>query len=141
MTFWLWIIILIGALVLEVTSLTALLSIWFAVGAVFALIALQLGINFIGQVLIFFVSSLIFIVVCRPLVKKYTRVNFIPTNADRIIGLQARLISPITEEQWGRIKLQGIEWYAISSDQTEIPEGTLVEIVSIEGSKAIVKPI
>ncbi len=141
MTFWLWILILIGALVLEITSLTALLSIWFAVGAVFALIAVQLGLNFIWQTVIFFAVSIIFIVVCRPLVKKYTKVNFVPTNADRILGKQTKLLAPIGEDQWGIIKIHGVEWHATSFHNEIIEEGSLVEILSIDGSKVIVKKI
>ncbi len=43
--------------------------------------------------------------------------------------------------QNGQIKVEGELWSAIGIDNTEIPEGTKVEIKEIKGVKAIVAPI
>ncbi|MFV0480095.1 MAG: NfeD family protein [Anaerorhabdus sp.] len=140
MIFWLWIIVLIASLIIELLTSTALLSIWFAAGAIAALIVLELGWSITIQIAIFLIVSLAFIGFCRPLVKRYTQVNFIPTNADRFIGQQVQLLSAITPSQWGTIKIQGIEWHAISTGE-HIEADTLVEIIAIEGSKVIVKSL
>ncbi len=137
----LWIIIFVFAIALEAIAATDLSSIWFSVGAIAALIAMQMGLSFAWQAVIFFVVSLTFIIVCRPIVKKYMKTNFIPTNADRVIGQQARLISPITSDTWGSVKIQGVEWHSVSVDGNEIAQGELVEVLAIDGSKVIVKKI
>lgn len=141
MEFWLWIFVLVGAVILELITVSALVSIWFAIGAVAALIAMQLGIGFGWQIVIFFIVTFLFIGLCRPLAAKYLRGNIIPTNADRVIGQQAKLLEPITEDKWGLVKIQGVEWHAVSYDKSEIPAGCLIEVLGIEGSKVIVKKI
>ena len=141
MTFWLWIIVLIGALIAEIMTVSALISIWFAVGAVAALLAMQLGLSFMWQVIVFFVVSLLFVLTCRPLAKKYLRGNIVATNADRVIGLHTNLLETITSEQWGTVKLQGAQWHAVSLDGETIEKDSLVEVLAIEGSKVIVKKI
>lgn len=141
MTFWLWIIVLIGSVVFEMLTVSALISIWFAPGAVAALIAMQLGLNFMWQVIIFFAVSLLFILTCRPLAKKYLRGNIVATNADRVIGLHTNLLETITSDKWGTVKLQGAQWHAVSLDGETIEKDSLVEVLAIEGSKVIVKKI
>lgn len=82
MLFWLWICVLVGAVILEVVTATSLISIWFAVGSVFGLIANQLNLNFGIQVVIFLVTSILSIVIVRPYVYKYVKQNTVATNAD-----------------------------------------------------------
>ena len=53
MYFGLWILVFLGALVVELATATSLVSIWFCVGALFALGALALNLAFIWQVVIF----------------------------------------------------------------------------------------
>lgn len=141
MGFWLWIFVLVSAVVLELLTASALVSIWFAAGAVAALIALQLGLAFGWQILIFFIVTGLFIGLCRPIATKYLRGNIVPTNADRVIGRQAKLLESISNEQWGLVKIQGVEWHAIALGNEIIEAGDLVEVLGIEGSKVIVKKI
>lgn len=141
MEFWLWIFILIGSIILEIITVSQLITIWFAAGALGALIAMQLGVPLIGQMIIFFVVSVLFILTCRPIAKKYLRGNIVPTNADRVIGQQAKLLESITEEHWGLVKIQGAEWHVVSIDGKLIDENHVIEVVAIEGSKLIVKKI
>ncbi|MFV0550923.1 MAG: NfeD family protein [Anaerorhabdus sp.] len=141
MEFWLWICVLVGSVILEFVTVSALISIWFSVGAIGALIVMEIGLPFVWQVSVFFVISILFIIVCRPMATKYLRGNIVPTNADRVLGQQAKLLEAITPDQWGLVKIQGVEWHAVSSDGKSIDKGVLVEVLSIEGSKVIVKKI
>lgn len=141
MEFWLWISILIGSIVLEIITVSQLITIWFAVGALGALIALECGVPLIGQMIIFFVVSVLFILTCRPIAKKYLRGNIVPTNADRVVGQQAKLLESITDEHWGLVKIQGAEWHAVSVDGKMIEKDHVIEVLAIEGSKLIVKKI
>lgn len=67
MYFGLWILVFLGALVVELATATSLVSIWFCVGALFALGALALNLAFIWQVVIFFAASLVCLAAIRPM--------------------------------------------------------------------------
>ena len=107
----------------------------------FALGALALNLAFIWQVVIFFAASLICLAAIRPMASQYLRGNVVATNADRVIGRHVQLLKDITGETWGELKVNGVVWNAISADGHPIGEGSLVEIVAIEGAKLLVKKI
>ncbi|MCF0108503.1 MAG: NfeD family protein [Erysipelotrichaceae bacterium] len=141
MFFWLWIAVLIGSVVLEFATSTALVSIWFAAGALMGLVANQLGFSFGWQVILFFATSFIFLAIGRPYFSSYARGNIIPTNADRFIGNRYRLIKPITSENWGEVKIHSTIWNATTADQSSIDEGKMVEVIAFEGNKLLVKEV
>lgn len=138
MFFWLWIIVLVGAVFLEIGTASSLISIWFAVGSLFGLIANQLGFDFGIQVSVFVISSILSIVLVRPFVTKYIKQNTIATNADRIIGVQTRLLKPIDLDVMGEVKINGITWNAVSVDHHPIRENSIIEVRAIDGSKLVV---
>ncbi len=140
-TFWLWFCICIASIVLEVATMTALVSIWFALGAVFALGAYFLGFEFTGQVLVFFITSIAMVLLIRPLTTHYMRGNTVATNADRLISMRTRLIAPVLDSRPGQIRINGLIWNAVSVDGKGIENDALVEIVALEGSKVLVKKI
>lgn len=141
MYFGLWILVFFGALILELATATALVSIWFCVGALFALAAVGLNLAFIWQVVIFFAASLTCLAMIRPMASNYLRGNIVATNADRVIGRQVKLLKEISQEAWGELKVNGVVWNAASVDGHAIPAESLVEIVAIEGAKLLVKKL
>lgn len=141
MVFGLWILVFFGSMILELATATSLVSIWFCAGAVFAMGAAWLNFNFFWQVVVFFTASLACLALIRPLASKYLRGNTVATNADRVIGRQMRLIKEITGENWGELKVNGVIWNAASTDGHAIEQGSLVEVIAIEGAKLLVKKI
>lgn len=139
--FYMWIFVLIASIVLEVATAEALVCIWFAPGAIAAIIANLNAVSFANQVIIFFVVSLLTCLIVRPFAKRYLRGNTIATNADRLIGQKTRLLKAITEDSLGEVKVNGIIWNCRSHNQKHIPQGANVHILAIEGSKLIVKEI
>lgn len=139
--FWLWFCICIGSIVLEIATMTSLVSIWFALGAVFALGAYFLGLNFTVQIIVFFLTSILLVLLIRPLAARYTRGNTVATNADRLITMRTKLLVAITEDQHGELHVNGLTWNAVSVDGKPIKKDSLVEIVALEGSKVLVKKI
>ena len=86
-------VIWIGAMVLfgVVEAATAgLTSIWFVLGSVAGLIAAICDGPVWLQLTLFFVVSIISLAATRPLVKKLMGKNIVATNADRVLGAQAR---------------------------------------------------
>jgi len=136
-----WIIALIAFLVIEIITL-GLTSIWFAGGALVAFLAAVLGANIIVQIALFFVVSIVLILVSRPLATKYFNKNRARTNVDALIGKRGFVTAEINNlKGLGEINLSGQIWSARSADESVIVEDAEVEIVSIEGVKAIVKKV
>lgn len=135
-----WTIVLVISVIVEAITID-LVSIWFGVGAVAALICEALGVSVVFQVIIFSVISVVCIFASRPLAKKYLRGNTIKTNLDRIIGKHCLVTETITADQKGEVKVMGTLWLATSLNNVTIEAGEYAEIVSIEGAHVIVKKI
>ena len=89
-----WIGLIVIFLVVE--GLTAgLVTIWFAVGALAALIAAMFHAPLWLQLVWFFVISIAAFAVTRPLVKKYINGRTQPTNADMLIGQECLVTEDI----------------------------------------------
>lgn len=136
-----WIVLLIILIVVE--AITAqMVTIWFAAGAVAAIVAELLGAQVWLQWVAFIVVSVIALVVTRPLVRKLTKTKVQPTNADRCIGQIAVVTEKIDNiAAKGQVSVNGTVWTARSSDGTVIEENEKVTIEKIEGVKVIVNKI
>ena len=115
---------------------------WLGVGALIAMLVSFFTSNIIIQMSVFVVSSGLLIFATRPLVNKISKKDVVPTNVYSLIGKKAVVTEDI---DWvtgkGQIKFEGEVWSAKSKEQINIPVGSEVEIVSIEGVKAFVKPL
>lgn len=115
---------------------------WLGVGALIAMIVSLFTSNIIVQMSVFVISSGLLIFATRPLVNKISKKDVVPTNVYSLIGKKAIVTEDI---DWitgkGQIKFEGEVWSAKSKEQVNIPVGSEVEIVSIEGVKAFVKPL
>lgn len=135
-----WLIVLILSIGIEVATL-GLASIWFAGGALVALIASAFQAPVIVQIILFFGVSLALLCFTRPVAVKYFNKDRIKTNAESLVGKQAIVISEIDNLQGiGQVLVAGQEWSARCVDEgIRLAEGTVVEIVAISGVKLIVK--
>ncbi len=119
-----------------------LTSIWFAAGSLVALIAALLGGNMWLQITLFFVVSALSIAAFRPIAQKYVNGKVEPTNADRIIGREVLVTERISNLQAeGAVSISGMTWSARSADEKDIPKGTLVRVLRIEGVKVYVEEV
>lgn len=136
-----WAVILIGFLIIEGAT-AQLVTIWFAAGALAALVTAALHGKLWLQFVIFIAVSVVALLVTRPLVKKITDKKQSRLNADNCIGKTAVVTETIDNIQaTGAVKVNGILWTARSSDDSVIEEGKTVTIEKIEGVKVIVKEI
>lgn len=138
-------VIWIGAMVLfgVVEAATAgLTSIWFVLGSVAGLIAAICDGPVWLQLTLFFVVSIISLAATRPLVKKLMGKNIVATNADRVLGAQARVTEAIDNTlPTGAVYVGGKTWTARSESGEPIPVGTIVRIGRMEGVKLYVQPL
>lgn len=135
-----WTVVLLISVIIEAITID-LVSIWFGVGAVAALICEALGLSQVLQVVIFAIVSVTCIIISRPLAKKYLRGNTIKTNLDRVIGKHCLVTETITADTKGEVKVMGTLWSAVSLDNIKIEAGQYAEVVSIEGAHVIVRKI
>ena len=136
-----WIGLIVIFLVVE--GLTAgLVTIWFAVGALAALIAAMFHAPLWLQLVWFFVISIAAFAVTRPLVKKYVNGRTQPTNADMLIGQECLVTEDIDNvEGKGLVVISGQVWSARSEHGVAIPAGTQVRVLRIEGVKVYVEAL
>lgn len=120
----------------------AMVSAWFALGALAAMIASLCGGELWLQLLLFVVVSTLFLLALRPLAKKYFTPKLAKTNIDSVIDSQGLVLEEIDNlAGQGRVKLGGMEWSARSTDGEKIPENTLVKVDRIEGVKVYVTAV
>ena len=126
-----WLAVALVMLIIEAATVQ-MVSIWFCLGAVAAAIAAILGGSIPVQIVVFVVISGVTLAFTRKFVKKVLRVKKTPTNADSVIGDEAGT---------GRIKVEGMDWSARTTDGSKLPEGVKVKVKAIAGVKLMVSPI
>lgn len=133
-----WVVIMVVFLVVEAAT-AGLTCIWFAIGALAALIAALFGAPIWLQLVWFFVVSVVTLYFTRPLVLKYVNSRSQPTNADMVIGKEALVTEAIDNvESAGAVAVGGKVWTARSENGEPIEVGSIVAVLRIEGVKLIV---
>lgn len=136
-----WVVTIILSIAVEAATLN-LTSIWFAAGALAALIVLTLGGSFILQLIAFAIAAAVLLILVRPMTRHLLRPKGARTNADRIVGELAIVTEEIDNAAaLGAIKIFGLIWSARSADNTVIPIGETVQIRAISGVKAMVERV
>ena len=140
-----WIFWLIAAGVFFIIEMATIgfLVFWLGIGALLAMVTSFATDSIIIQSVVFLISSTLLLVFTRPLVNKFIKVpKEVKTNAYSIIGKKGIVISKINNiEGNGQVKIDGDVWSAKSVDDTDIPKDTEIEIVEIDGVKAVVKKV
>ena len=86
----LWIVLLIVFVLGELATI-GLTCIWFAAGALAALVMAMAGVNPVVQFLVFLVVSILLLAATRPWARKYVNAKMQRTNADSLIGENIRI--------------------------------------------------
>lgn len=136
----LWLAAMVVLLIIE-GAVPGLVSIWFALGALAALLAAILHAPVWLQVTWFVVVSVVSLILTRPLARKYVNSKTQPTNADMLIGSDCVVREKIDNLRGtGAVLAQGKEWTArMENGEASAEAGEIVRIVRIEGVKLIVK--
>ena len=137
---WVWVAVMALTAFVEAAN-PMLVSIWFSVGALAAMLAAYFGASLTTQLLLFIFVSLAALVGARPLAKRFVDPHIVPTNADRLLGAKAQVTEEIDNERAaGAVYIDGKTWTARSEDGGVIPAGEQVEVVRMEGVKLFVRP-
>ena len=134
----LWLVALIIFGVVEAATV-GLASIWFAAGALAALILSAFLNSLLVQVVVFLAVSFVTLLLVRPLAQKYFNARRTATNADRQEAVVVQEIDSL--RGLGQVKVGGMPWTARSAGEQILPVGTTVRVERIEGVKLYVTPI
>lgn len=135
----LWTVLAVILIIIEILTL-GLTTIWFAGGALIALILGALGFNFYIQFIGFLVVSLFLLIQTRPIAQKYFNKNRTKTNSESLIGKEVLITEDIDNlKNTGKAIVNGLEWTARTTDSNiKIQKGEVVTVLRIEGVKLIV---
>ena len=135
-----WLIIMVVLILIEIVTV-GLTTIWFASGALAAIIVSSLGGNLVLQLIVFLIVSFVLLFFTRPFVMKFITKSHVKTNYEGVIGKIVRVTEDINNiDGTGTAIVNGLEWTArASEDDKKIPAGQLVKVVNISGVKLIVE--
>ena len=140
-----WYIWLIAAGVFFVSEMATegFLICWLGAGAILAMLTSFICNNVFIQTLVFVVSSVLLILLTKPLVNKYMKNSkTVITNSNALIDKTGIVTIAIDSlEATGQVKVNGEIWSAKSEENTIIEKDTKVKILKIDGVKLVVAPI
>ena len=135
-----WLLAAIGFVVLEAMTLN-LVSIWFAVGSAAALLSCLVVASFRVQAVVFIAVSAVCLLAFKPLAKRLHK-QPTPTNGDRALGREARVLTPVSAQQTGRVRLDGVDWSArCATPGDTLAPGQSCRVAEIHSTLLIVEPV
>ena len=135
-----WLATAVFFLVVE-ASTVSMTSVWFAIGAAAALLTCLFTGSLRAQALVFIVVSALCLWAFRPLAAKLHR-KATPTNADRNLGREATVLTPVTAEVPGRVRLDGVDWNArCVTPGDRLEPGARCRITEIHSTLLLVEPV
>ena len=136
-----WLAVALVMLVIEALTV-GLATIWFAAGALVALLAALLDFSIAVQIVLFLAVSLCLLVFTRKIFVEKLKAGSEKTNVDALVGEKGVVISPIHPYEVGQGKVGGQVWSAVGKNPDEtFAVDQLVKINAIEGVKLVVTPV
>lgn len=117
----------------------SVVSLWFAAGALAAMVTALCGGQLWLQAVLFLAVSIVLLAALRPIVRKHFTPKLAKTNVDSVIGTVGPVVEAIDNVQSvGRVKLGGMEWAARSTTGDPIEKDALIRVDRVEGNKVFV---
>ncbi len=136
-----WLAVALVMLVIEALTV-GLATIWFAAGALVALLAALLDFSIAVQIVLFLAVSICLLVFTRKIFVEKLKAGSEKTNVDALVGEKGVVISPIHPYEVGQVKVGGQVWSAVGKKPDEtFAVDQLVKINAIEGVKLVVTPV
>ena len=135
-----WLVSMIVLVIVE-AMVPGLVSIWFALGALAALVSALFKAPVWLQIVWFLVVSIAALLLTKPLVKKFQTAKIQPTNADAVVGKECIVVEDVNNVLGtGAVRIDGKVWTARNENEnTESKTGEIKTVVRIEGVKLIIK--
>ncbi|MDR2697077.1 MAG: NfeD family protein [Holophagales bacterium] len=137
-----WLVIAIVLFVIEMVTPGVFFFACFGVGALIASLAAKLGLPSLGVWTLFFVVSLLLVLLVAPLVRRWMKkMPVVPVGLDSLEGQIAQVIEAIEPASVkGQVRLaSGAIWRATSDHF--LAEGSNAEIIRVTGVRLQVSPV
>ncbi len=133
-----WLAIAAAMIIVEIATL-GLTSIWFAGGALVSAVVSCFNDNWLIQLIVFAIVSLVLLLFTKPIAQKRLMKEPEKTNVEGLVGEKAYVTEEINNiKSKGAVKLKGLEWSARSENDEIIEADTEVVVKAISGVKLIV---
>lgn len=119
----------------------SMVSVWFAAGSAAALLSCLFHPPFKVQAVVFIVVSVLCLAAFKPLTQRL-RQKPTPTNGDRSLGREAKVLTPVSAEETGRVRLDGVDWNArCATPGDTLAPGQSCRVTEIHSTLLIVEPV
>lgn len=136
--FLIWVAAFVIFIVVELVT-EGLVTLWFAAGSVITFFVALATDNFIVQLIVFVVSSILLLIFTKPILQKKFSKGKSKTNVESVLGQTCRVTEEINNfNEKGVVVINGVEWSARSENDATIPVGSKVKVCSVSGVKVIV---
>lgn len=135
---YIWLIVSLIFLFVELSTPGLFFFITFAIGCVFAAVIGFAGYSFVMQCLALLLGFILSFILLKRFVGKRDSKR-VPTNVNALVGKKGVVIKTISTPSGGLVKVGGEIWSAQSIDEIEIVKDQKIEVVSVRGNRLIVK--
>ena len=133
-----WLGLVVVTIIIEFLTLE-LVSIWVSLGSLVGLILELCGVPLEWQIVVAVVVTIVCILGLRRFCVKFLLKSKEKTNMDIYIGAKEKLVTKIDGGGLGSICINGVTWSTKSENGESIKEGSLVEILRLEGNRFVVR--
>ena len=129
---WIWLGLVITLTLIEVLT-TNLVTIWYIVSALVALILSFFIDSYLVQFSVFVILGTVLLFTTRDYLVKLIVNKKEKTNLDRVVGMTGVVTEEITKKKSGEVKVDGKRWTAISDKKIKVD--STVKVLEIDGVK------
>ena len=133
--FYIWLAIAVVLALIEMSTVN-LVSIWYIISSISAMLISLMTDNISVQVAVFVLGGTILLILTKDAIKKILPEKT-KTNIDRIIGMEGIVTKEITKKVPGEVKVDGKHWTAVAEETIAVD--STVEILEINSTKLKVK--
>ncbi len=139
MSYWvMWLVVVVLLAIIEASTVN-LVSIWFVISGLVALIVSLFTEAFYIQFGVFVLLGIILLVITKPAMNKMVKEKETKLNLERILGMEGIVTEEIEKNKIGEVKVDGKLWSAVSD--VKIPVNSVVKAISMEGVKLVVEKV
>ena len=139
MSYWvMWLVVVVLLAIIEASTVN-LVSIWFVISGLVALIVSLFTEAFYIQFGVFVLLGIILLVITKPAMNKMLKEKETKLNLERILGMEGIVTEQIEKNKIGEVKVDGKLWSAVSD--VKIPVNSVVKAISMEGVKLVVEKV
>jgi len=135
---WIWLCLVIALTLIEILT-TNLVTIWYIVSALIALVISLFIDNYLIQFSVFVILGTILLFTTRDFLIKLLVKNKETTNLDRVIGMTGVVTEEINKKSIGEVKVDGKRWSAIADKKIKVD--STVKVLEINGVKLRVEEV